>query len=324
MSSPPLSLRPLATSELAGTVALWNVTAGEAFPLREAVLRQAIELNPNHQPDDAVAAWQGDRLVGFGLLGRYRGDAIQAAGLRDRTALTIVAVHPDVQRQGIGTLLVDRLVERAGLTRATVHPGGGPFFLLPGPPRELPAARPFLESLGYSFGRTVHDLRADLTAPESNPLPDWEARLTERDCDARPCRSEDVPALLAFLAADFPGMWWHDADRYFAAGGDPADWLLLRQGVPVIGMVRLHHPASHPIGPASYWAPLGGPRAGGLGPIGVANARRGSGLGKLLLAATLAHLRRLGVDDAVADWTDLLGYYQPFGFRIWKSYDVAG
>jgi predicted N-acetyltransferase YhbS len=166
-------------------------------------------------------------------------------------------------------------------------------------------------------------LRADLTAPESDPLPDWAERLMLRGMEVRPCRPADVPALLAFLAEEFPGMWWHDADRHLAAGGNPADWLLLRDAGQVVGMVRVHHPASRPIGAASFWEPLRGPRAGGLGPIGLAKARRGEGLGKLLLAATLAHLRGLGVDDAVADWTDLLGYYQPFGFRIWKSYDVA-
>jgi GNAT superfamily N-acetyltransferase len=323
MTTEPIRLRPYDAFQTRLAVDLWNQAAGDHFPLREALLRQQVELNLHRRPEDGVAAWRGDTMLGFALLGCYRGDAAPAASLRGRATVTAIAVDPAEQRQGLGTRLVEWLLDRADVPREHVRAGGGVYFLLPGPPRELPATRPFLESLGFAFGREVHDLRADLTVPEAHRIPDAAAQLRRRHLEVGPCRAEETPRLLAFLADEFPGMWWHDADRFFAAGGDPADWLLLRDGPRIIGMARVHYPTARPIGAASFWESLRGPRAGGLGPIGVSAGRRGEGLGNLLLAATLDRLRAKGVDDAVADWTDLLGYYGPFGFKIWKSYVIG-
>ena len=326
MQTTGIRLEPFAAEQTAPAVEVWNRAAGAAFPLREEVLRQLVALNPSFRPDDAVAAWRGDRLVGFAVLIRYRGEAAPAAMLRDRGWLTAIAVDPAEQRRGIGREMVGWLLDRSGLPRDRVHPGAGTPFLVPGPPRELPAARPFLESLGWTFNEEVYDLRTDLSSPQARLIPDPDAQLADRGLVTRRCAPEDWPELMAFLAEEFPGGWWLGADLYRAAGGDPANWLILRDtgdGGRVIGMCRLHHPDSRPIGAAGYWASLRGPRAGGLGPIGVAAARRGEGIGKLLLASTLDHLRRLGVDDVNADWTALLGYYGPFGFRIWKTYDYA-
>ena len=63
--------------------------------------------------------------------------------------------------------------------------------------------------------------------------------------------------------------------------------------------------------------------AGGLGPIGVAAALRGRGLGRALLVAALDRLRRLGHPDVVIDDTSLLGYYGPHGFAPWITYRHA-
>jgi GNAT superfamily N-acetyltransferase len=49
---------------------------------------------------------------------------------------------------------------------------------------------------------------------------------------------------------------------------------------------------------------------GSFGPMGVAQALRGRGLGKQLLRASLADLRRLGFDRAVIPWTDALDFYR--------------
>ena len=323
MTATTIQVRPYELVQAPLAVALWNRAVGEAFPLREALWRQLVELNPYRRADDGVAAWRGERLIGFGLLGCYRGNAEPAAVLRGWAAVTAVVVDPEEQRRGLGSTLVEWLLRRADVPRERVRAGGGVFFLVPGPPVELPAAHAFFDALGLAFGRTVHDVRVDLASPQANRVADAAAQLRSRGMGTHPCRPEHVPSLLAFLAEEFPGGWWHDAEWFFANGGDPADWLLLREGDHVLGMARTHHPAARPIGAANYWSPLRGSGAGGLGPIGVAANRRGEGLGKLLLAATLQRLRVLGVDDAVADWTDVLGFYEPFGFRIWKSY-VAG
>ena len=264
MAGTTIRLRAYEAPQAPLAVDLWNRAAGDRFPLREPLLRQLVDFNPQYRPGDAVAAWRGQRLVGFALLGRYRGNAVPAARLNDSAEITTVVVDPEEQRQGLGTDLVEWLLDRLDLPRERVRAGGGVFFLFPGPPVELPAARPFFESLGFAFGREVHDLRVDLATPEANRIPDAAGQLRQRGLAASPCQPNEVSRLLAFLAEEFPGGWWHDAEWYFAVGGDPADWLLLREDDRVLGMVRVHHPGSRPIGPASYWAPLREPRAGDL------------------------------------------------------------
>jgi len=49
---------------------------------------------------------------------------------------------------------------------------------------------------------------------------------------------------------------------------------------------------------------------GFFGPTGIARSHRGRGLGRQLLLAALADLRRLGYDRAVIPWTDAIEFYR--------------
>ncbi|HEY7035133.1 MAG TPA: GNAT family N-acetyltransferase [Thermomicrobiales bacterium] len=316
--------RPYDLGAAPEVVALWNRAAGEAYPLRERVLRQIVDLNPSFDAADAVLAHEGTRLVGFGLLQHYRGNAAPCLPLRDRAWLTAVVVEPEWQRRGIGTRMFEWLLSRStsGLPpSASLVAGGGIHYFFPGAPADLPAARPFLESLGFRFSGWVYDVRADIAAVR--PASDDEALLAARGLGISACRPAEWERLLAFIDAEFNADWWHDADWFRRAGGSPADWLLLRRGDGIAGLARLHSPNQPIIGPPNYWAPLRGAGAGGLGPIGIAADLRGQGIGSAFLRGVLAALRRRGVTDAVADWTELLDYYGRAGFRVWKRYAVC-
>lgn len=301
-------------------VALWNRTLGDAYPLLERLLQQNLDENPNFRPEDAVLAWDGDDLVGFALLQRYRGDEPHCQGWRTQAWLAAVVVAPGHQRQGIGTRMVSLLQEGARLNGVTrIQPAGGIFWFFPGVPNDLPAARPFFESLGFRFGPTVYDLRADLTWFQ---MPEQSARLIAgHGMTIRRCTATDIDDLLAFILAEFGGNWWYNASAFFDAGGAPDDWLLMLNDAAIVGMARLHHPDQAVIGAARYW--LHTPNAGGLGPIGVAASLRGQGLGLTLLHETIVHLQSLGVTDAIADWTDLVDFYAKVGFRPWKQYATS-
>ena len=49
---------------------------------------------------------------------------------------------------------------------------------------------------------------------------------------------------------------------------------------------------------------------GSFGPTGVAKGMRGRGIGRALLLASLAELRRLGYERAVIPWTDAIDFYR--------------
>ncbi|MGI8643113.1 MAG: GNAT family N-acetyltransferase [Thermomicrobiales bacterium] len=76
---------------------------GDAYPLQERLLRQNMDDNPNFQPGDALLAWDGDALVGFTLLQRYRGEEPCCKGWLDYGWVAAVAVAPEHQRRHIGT-----------------------------------------------------------------------------------------------------------------------------------------------------------------------------------------------------------------------------
>lgn len=315
-----LTFRPYDPSAAPAIVSLWNDAMDDSYPMRVALLRQTLDANPNFRPNDAVVVHRGGRIAGFGLLQRYRGEVPRCQEWRERAWLAAVVVAPEDQRQGIGTRMHDWLRERAnGIAPEAVSPGGGLFWFFPGAPTELPAARPFLESLGFRFAGLVSDVRVDLT---SFRAPTNSQRAIERHgLEVVSCSPATITPLLDFLAIEFGTGWWYNADQFFQAGGEPGDWLLLRRGAEIVGMARLHHAEQAVIGAPRYWRPQ--PSAGGLGPIGVAASLRGHGLGLALLQITLDRLRTLGVTEAVADWTDLIAFYAKAGFVPWHTYETG-
>lgn len=312
-----LRLTPYESDYGPAVVSLWNRAIGDSYPLQERLLRQNVDENPNFRSTDAVLAWDGETLAGFALLQRYRGDEPYCQGWRDSPWLAAVIVDPDRQRRGVGTRMVTAVLDQAeGISRDAVKPGGGIFWFFPGAPEDLPAARPFCESLGFQFGQSVSDVRADLSGFE---LPERSARLiADQGMTVRLCTEAEVDGLLDFILTEFGPNWWYNAKTFFDAGGAASDWLLLLRDGDIVGMSRLHHPDQAVIGAPRYW--LHAPNAGGLGPIGVAASLRGLGLGLALLHSTLDRLRQRGVTDAIADWTTLIGFYAKAGFTPWKRY----
>ncbi|MGH2534383.1 MAG: GNAT family N-acetyltransferase [Thermomicrobiales bacterium] len=304
-------------------VALWQRAIGDAYPLSERLFRQVIEGNPGGRPSDATTVWDGSELIGFGSLHRYREDHPWADAFRDLAWLTLVLVDPERQRRGIGTRICHHLREGvADLPDDRLRAGSGLHHFFPGPPADLPAVRPFLESLGFSFDGEVVDVRVDVTDFQ---LPtSAEAALAKHDLTVIPCPPEEWDRLLAFLLAEFGAGWRYRAGWFRERGGDPADLLLLRRADEIVGFAQTHYPDSAVIGPASYWNALRGPSPGGFGPIGVAGSLRGHGLGLALLQVTLDHLRARGVADVSADWTNLIDFYAKVGMRPWKRYAVGG
>ena len=316
-------LEPYSPAAAPHVTALWSTAAGSTFPLRELVLRQCLEANPSARPDDAVLAWEDDRLIGFGYVGLHRMADPETAAFLARGHLQAVIVHPDRRRRGIGRRIAATLGERIRAHgAAVVEAGGGMFYLWPGVPEDLPGALEFAEAIGFDLAGPSWDLRGNVTDLRIDAA--TRTTLDAAGATVEPATSTDRAALLAFLFGEFGGEWWHETRWFLDEGGDPADLLLLRDSSGrIIGIARIHGPATRPIGPPHFWAARRPPQAGGLGPIGVAGDLRGRGLGRALLVVALDRLRARGMVDVVIDFTSLLGYYGPHGFAPWITYRHA-
>ena len=97
--------------------------------------------------------WEGEALVGIGALKALAGGDGEVKSMR---------THPDHLRQGVGSLLLDHLVEEArrrGMRRLSLETGSGPAFE---PALSLYERRGFVEGEAFSdyersgFNRFLH------------------------------------------------------------------------------------------------------------------------------------------------------------------------
>lgn len=303
-------------------VALWNDALGELFPMSERLWRQNVDDDPDYAPGDGLVARSADgRIAGMALtrVPRHLAANPDLAGLRGLGWVVALVVAPQHQGQGLGSRLLalaeDRL-RHEGATRCDIGSALGHF--LPGPPSAIPRALSFWERHGYQPRDEVYDLQRSLADFEAPPLPTV-ARREGYEFVAGQAGEE--PAILAFLARVFPGRWRHATARAFAAGGSPADVILLKDRAGTIqGFLSSWRLESAQLGPGVYWYPAFGPTCGGIGPMGIAPEVRGHGLGLALVAAGAETLRQRGVDSCVIDWTHLVAFYERLGYRVWRGY----
>jgi len=316
-------IRAIRADESGAVLRVWAASFGARYPLRADVLELSLGADPPLTAIQGSVAEADGRVVGFAFAGSCPGGTVELAALRGRAWLQAVVVAPEWRRRGLGGALVRAVVgvgRAAGATR--VQAGGGLFYLWPGVPNDLPDAGPFLEAIGFVFDPDVaFDLRGDVSDLHLDAQA--VAALDAARVRVVPATGADRDALLAFLLAEFGAEWWHDTGYFLDRGGDPADELLLvAPDRRIRGFARIHTVASRPPGWPMFWR-TGEATAGGLGPIGVAEALRGRGLGRALLVSALDRLRALGATDVVIDDTTLMGYYGPHGFSPWITYRDA-
>jgi len=315
-------IRAFAPADAGAVLRLWETSIRARYPLREDVLESSLVADPTTTVRAAVAEVD-HRVAGFAFAGACSGEQPELEGVRDRAWLQAVVVSPDQRRRGLGRALVRRVLEVGRIVAATeVQTGGGLHYLWPGVPDDLDDAGPFLTSLGFTFDPHVsYDLRGDISDVRVDAT--TERVLAAGGSMVVPATPSDREALLAFILAEFGPEWWHDTRYFLDGGGSPAEELLLVDaGRTIRGFARIHLPASRPPGWPMFWRGAA-PGTGGLGPIGVAEALRGRGLGRALLVSALDRLRTLGSTDIVIDDTTLLGYYGPHGFSPWITYRHA-
>jgi len=314
-----LKWKPYRKSLAADIVRLWNRAMGDAFPMTLRLFRQNTEGAPSYDPDDSTVVCHQDEVIGYILTKRFREDDPLRETVGSAGWIEAIIVDPAWQKQGVGRDLMAWAMYRLRSNGADkIVLGGGFRHFLPGVPAETPGLPNFFAASGFAPTATVYDLRGDLRGFMAPPVAS--VAVADSGASVVACQKEDVPALMAFLRAEFPGRWRFDTGRFLALGGAPQDIMILRRSQDVIGFAHIYHRRSAFLGPPIFWHSLMGANYGGLGPIGVAAGMRGRGLGLALLQLSLQHLAGLGVTNAVIDWTRLLDFYAKAGFTPWKSY----
>ncbi len=302
-----------------GLLDLWARRWGDRFPLDLTLWRQNTDGDLRHFRAERCWVIEDGGVV-TGCLALKAPDTPPAwAGQDPRQAwISFLVVEPGRESE-LAALLLDHALgwlRAAGFKRVTY--GGDPSHFFPGAPEDDVALGQALEAAGFQPGGAVHDLLDDL---RDYRAPDHVDHILHRaEAIFGACHRSDTPALLEFVDTNFPGRWAYETRQRLEIEPTPADILLLKRGAEVIGFCHIYHRGSRRIGPSIYWRRAIGGRYGGLGPMGVASPFRGRGLGLALLAQAVEHLRGLGVERTVIDWTTLLDFYGRLGFKVWRTY----
>jgi GNAT superfamily N-acetyltransferase len=273
---------------------LWAAAIGDAWPVLPA------GLDFLHAGVVAEAGGEPVGVVCVGVGGDHQG------------GVQLLLVDPSVQRQGIGTRLLEAGTGRLrALGVTTVALGSGGFdYLWPGVPDDLPGAAAFFTARGWRFQYGVLDLVADLHGYQAPPgtLARAERARVTIEVQAGLDRGE----VLAFEAATFPS-WL----RSFQRATSPV--LVARDGGgAIVGTLLFRGPPE-----ATIFTPLLGDDAGTIGGVGVAADARGAGVGSAMVAQASELLRGAGTGACHIGWTEREWFYRRAGYLPWRRYQIA-
>lgn len=300
-------------------VELWNAAFGSNWPLTERLLLQSVEGDPFYEAEGSWFARDGERVVGYILSKSMRDAGPELGRFQGRGGIGALCVHPEYQRRGIGSELLNRAEEYLTFHGSPVTTLYYPHHILPGIPEECATARQLFEERGYTGWHECADLTRDLS---DYVVPDKVLRAIEQNpnVEIRPAREDESTPIVEMVAREFPGGWTYSTKSHFERGGKASDLILAVEDGEVIGFCHTADFHSNWLLPSTYWFPLLGEKFGGLGPVGLAKVHRKRGLGLALTALAVEDLKRRGVQKMAIDWTNLIAFYEQLGFQVWKKY----
>lgn len=296
-------------------------------------LSEHVALHLRHGGDDRVrnvlAYTSGDRLAGYAHLDVT--DVVEGSSAE-------LVVDPQLRGRHVGRILVAHLIAETPDGRLRLWSHG-----------EHPAAAALSAAMGFTRMRSLWQMRRSLFAPL--PAPVVPAGIRVRTF----LPGIDDQAWLALNARAFAshpeqGSWtqedlrqriaepWFSAEGFFLAERPDQDGRLVgfhwtkvhgevehgHHHVGADGHAALHEASEEPQRPHH---PSGGVHGhdpiGEVYVVGVDPAEQGNGLGRALTLVGLAHLRALGLPDAMlyvdADNVPAIKLYTDLGFTRWDS-----
>jgi GNAT superfamily N-acetyltransferase len=303
-------LIPFNSVHTADAVRVWNAASHANYPINERLFAYNIIPTTGEIIEGRVAVHH-EETVGFVLACAMLNDQSMTTGW-----VSAIAVHPSVQRQGIGSELLtwaEGWLKEKGCKRIRLGGNLRPF--LPGLPSVMCENAIFFEKHGYQsppHQPYEYDIARSLKDYQSiYPKPAY--------AELAPMQSGEEQLLLNFLHCEYPGRWEFEAREFIKNGGRASDFLLLRVSGEVHGFCRITlEDSERPI--ERFYPQRLSPPWGQFGPLGLSRAVRGQGLGGYLIDSAALHMQLLGVNGCVIDWTSLVELYGKFGFRVYNQY----
>jgi len=281
-------------------------------PISSTRFTRQVLLDPNVRSEGALVAHDSGQVVGFCLAIARQVPLENAPPDADRGYLTLIAVRPGSQRQGVGTALLEAaeaFLRSQGRAVVLVSPYA-PGYFIPGIDVEAyDAGLQFFRQHGYQ--ELYRPLAMEAALWDVEP-PSWlaetQGRLEREGVHVEPYAPEWTLPLLEFISREFPGDWVRVARETMGRilAGERAERLILAHAHGrVLGFA--HHENER------------------FGPIGVAASERGRGLGHALMFRTLQSMREAGFRTAWFLWSDdatARRLYDAAGFKERRRFAV--
>jgi GNAT superfamily N-acetyltransferase len=237
---------------------------------------------------DADGAYWLKAVKGKAWLGAAIGVA-RGSGEKKTGWVKLLAVEPKARRQGTGRALLAELERRFQKRDCHEARFGAcpPPYVNGGVPILDTAAHCFLLARGYERSGTVIDMVGDLR--KLKPLSAEDQKLLKA-AGGRRAGAKDAAPLKAMLQQAFP-YWVGEVE------------MGLRKGVVWV---------AGPAGSVTAFACADGTHPGWFGPMGTLESERGKGLGRLLMAQCLQHLKKRGVKAARIPWVGPIPFYRAY------------
>src|SRR5215216_4504633 len=232
-------LTPFTPAYTPDAIRIWNAASHQDYPINERFLSYNLIPTTGEVIEGRVAVYNGE-AVGFVLACAVTNDLSMTLGW-----VSAIAVHPSLQRKGIGAELLiwakDWLKEK-GCKRIRIGGNLRPF--LPGLPSPLPQHGQRQEGAGTLSFFNKRGYRSPAHQPYeydiARNLSDYQPHYSKPTyADLTPLQPDDEHLLLEFLHREYPGRWEFEAREFVKNGGRASDFLLLRVNDEVHGFCRL-------------------------------------------------------------------------------------
>ncbi len=253
-----------------------------------SALAQQIYCDKEHDPELALVAMEGGKIVGFCL------------GVLRRATSTgwvkVIVVDQPLRHQGMGTQLLSRLEKLLGERGAREIGVGGsaPRYIWPGVDLRYTEALIFFERRGYKRQGFITSMVVDLSRGEFDPS-EREGELRREGIEIRRARPEEEGKLRQFIHQHFSPHWAEET-AVGLRNIPPSVFVALKEG-EIIGF-------------AAY--DVNNLGTGFFGPTGVHPDFRRKGIGGALLLHCLRDIKAQGLKEATISWTNLFHYYHTY------------
>lgn len=295
---------------------LWYETFSGDVPINKELIIQNTLEDPNVIWHSVRAFCDDTGLLGMIVPKRYP----HIEGLHDAAFVSLLLGKPGNCRKYVFRALVDSLI--ADMREHKVKD----FYLfgeynnyLTGVPKEDDAYCMDIEFCGFTGSHVYCDLYKHYSVADTSLLAD-SATGEVNSYRHKVLEENELELLLGFMQSEFPGRWDHEVETYITNGGSGREYVVLYKSEElkqdkIIGFCRINDKHS-----PSIWYNMNFTarykNQGGVGPLGVADAYRGKGLGKVVTNIGIQELRKRGINEIIIDWTDLPQFYEKMGYRI--------